>query len=49
MDEKDFFFKIDKDQKILHLIAFCGGRHAAGSVGAGGRREWGGDARVAQR
>ena len=48
---KKFFFLLNRniDKKTLHLVAFCGGRHAAGSVGAGGRGEGGGDARVAQR
>ena len=50
IDEKVFFLQNRKnDQTILHLVAFCGGRHTAGSVGAGGRGEGGGDARVAQR
>ena len=32
----------------MNLVAFCSGRHAAGSVGTGGGGEGGGDPRVAQ-
>ena len=35
------------DLTKIYLVAFCSGRHAAGSVGTGGGGEGGGDTRVA--